>query len=423
MNRRQALGWIAGTLLSSACAHAQAPKIQPKDKRRVVVIGGGIAGSGVVQALRRRLPSIDITLIEPNERYIVGPMMFDYLFGSKDLSEVSMGYDSLLSQNIRLVRSSVQEVDTVKKQVRTSTALIPYDVLVLATGNELLPGDIQGIEDPGVDNLCVFDRSTMARLRSRLASPTGNIILSAPDTRLTCPPAPYEFALLLAHRIRETRAKAKVVFLDQATAPQPLPLAALFEEEIFRFRDEIEYVRSTGDVEVHADQQKVTTSLGEDYPYNTLCLTPRNTVAPFVRAMELVEFKAATFVAVNPVTMQTYKNASIYAVGDVAQLPYGRSAYAATVEAEFCAQHIANPVASSELPIAEVMCFPTISPNAALALRVKYTVKRDTEGKLYVESSAQISEPSASNLSMRLDWQDRVAHRLYGYGLSNTNNV
>lgn len=106
---------------------------QPKQK--LVVVGGGFGGIELIKQLRNS--DFEITLVDKHNYHTFQPLLYQVASGG--LSADSIGYPFRLifrnQKNFRFRMAEVQKVDPIKKQLETSTGIIPYDHLVLATGS------------------------------------------------------------------------------------------------------------------------------------------------------------------------------------------------------------------------------------------------------------------------------------------------
>ena len=104
---------------------------------KIVVIGGGMAGTTVAKFLRLwGGTGMDVTLVEPNATYYSNIFSNMVLTGEKTLSQLSYNYSNLTSKfGVKVQNFSASLIDPVNKTVTLSsgTKLI-YDRLVLAPG-------------------------------------------------------------------------------------------------------------------------------------------------------------------------------------------------------------------------------------------------------------------------------------------------
>lgn len=386
--------------------------------KRVLILGGGFAGAKVAALLAERLPQADIALVERGECFIAGPLVLPYLFGERPLASICYGYQGLAARGVRLVHGEVRGVDVVRREVATTAGRLRYDILVVATGTRYDPG-----KDVGNESASPFDRDNLETVKRRLRAFVGGQAVIAVSTASTmCPPAPYEYALLLAEHMRRNRIDGRITFMESGPAPRPAPLAAHFERELARYRGLIEYLPSSGDpVRADAAKRIVYTSDGEEAPYDLLSVFPNGAVAQWVKELDSSS-PGDLYVSVDPMTLRSTRHHELYALGDVARVPYGKSAFAADVCAARCAQSIANDLGEGPPPSersVDVACFPYVQADAAMVMRVRYDLSDDAQ----IRSQARVEAPAAAGALARHEWESRTLLDVYRQpaGAANTN--
>ncbi|MDN0194749.1 FAD-dependent oxidoreductase [Streptomyces sp. S.PNR 29] len=145
-------------------------------RRRVVVVGAGMAGVQTAVALREQGFTGTVTLIgaEPHQPYDRPPLSKAVLLGKAEGSAFDVDFEALgielhLGREVLGVRPGDHELDT-------TAGPVPYDVLVVATGAEpiRLPG-AEGV--PGVHLLRTLDDAE--RLRPVLARQHDIVVVGA----------------------------------------------------------------------------------------------------------------------------------------------------------------------------------------------------------------------------------------------------
>ena len=113
--------------------------------QRVVVVGNGVSGMGVAEALRRASPSVDITVVgnEPfafYNRMGIGRLVYDSA-GLEALQLVPSDWPEKF--RVQVLRGAVaMRVDPAERQLHLHDGqVLPYDKLVLATGASSLEPD------------------------------------------------------------------------------------------------------------------------------------------------------------------------------------------------------------------------------------------------------------------------------------------
>lgn len=135
----------------------------------VVIVGGGFGGlyTALALAARRRHPPL--LLIEPNERFLFLPLLYELLSGELRSWEIAPRYDALLAgRGVGWLRDRVQTIDAGSHTLRTAGGhTVPFTRLVVATG-----GDSDSFGIPGVLEHSLFFRSLhdVERLRRLIAS-------------------------------------------------------------------------------------------------------------------------------------------------------------------------------------------------------------------------------------------------------------
>ncbi|MBS9535522.1 FAD-dependent oxidoreductase [Mycobacterium sp. M1] len=104
----------------------------PDTRTRVVVIGGGYAGTMAANRLLVR-PDIDITVVNPRPVFVERIRLHQHVAGTY---RADIDYDNLLGKGIRLLVDSAGRIDTAGRRIElTSGADLPYDYLIYAVGS------------------------------------------------------------------------------------------------------------------------------------------------------------------------------------------------------------------------------------------------------------------------------------------------
>jgi NADH:ubiquinone reductase (non-electrogenic) len=103
----------------------------------VVVVGGGFGGLYTALALASRSGHPPVLLIEPNDRFLFLPLLYELLSGELRAWEIAPRYDSLLAgPGVGWLQDRVLSVNTETRTLRTAAGRqVNYSALVLATGS------------------------------------------------------------------------------------------------------------------------------------------------------------------------------------------------------------------------------------------------------------------------------------------------
>jgi NADH dehydrogenase len=130
---------------------------------RVVVIGGGYAGTIAANHLRLR-PDIDITLVNPRPKFVERIRLHQLVAGTGD---ATVDYGTLLGQDINLVVDTVERIDTAGRTVHlASGGTLGYDYVIYAVGSTgATPASVPGAAEFAYP---VAELELAQRLRSAL---------------------------------------------------------------------------------------------------------------------------------------------------------------------------------------------------------------------------------------------------------------
>lgn len=121
---------------------------------RIVIVGGGFGGLYTALYLQkyRHLRQCSITLVEPRERFLFTPLLYEVLTEELLLWEVAPLYSALLANtHIQWQRDWAKHIDLEQQRVTLRQGpSLAYDFLVVATGARTRPLPIAGIEDHAV---------------------------------------------------------------------------------------------------------------------------------------------------------------------------------------------------------------------------------------------------------------------------------
>lgn len=415
INRRQFLGGLLGVSASllGVAAPARAAR---RANTRIVVVGAGIGGSRAALALRRMLPKTEIIVIEKGAKFVWRPAACEYAIGLRAWENITRSYEVLTAQGIRVIPAEVEGIDPARQRVATTAGPQDYDLLLLASGIRLASETIKGLDQNPGASACVYDPLQLPSLRKRLAAYQGGpIVISIPQPPLQCPPAPYEFVLLLSEHIRRRGLKGKIVLLDANSSPQPAALASAFDAALQRNQDLIEYIPAIQVAAVEPGTKHVVSVDGERFSYDLLSLIPPHRAARFIQAAGLAQ-EGDVFVDVDPVSFRTARFETIYAVGDAARTPYARTASAAEACAELCARAMAKALGAQSAPgpvTFESPCYPYVNGEHALLLRLAYTLTRSTDGPHVSAEVTADTNARADYVRQRRAWEQALLKRIF----------
>src|SRR6202045_1902683 len=210
-------------LLTTAAAVASAalpiPAISQGSAGRVVVVGGGFAGTTCARFIRRIDPRITVTLVEGSPVFVACPLSNAVIAGLRDLQAQQFGLDKVADDGVVRARAPAIGIDAQARFVAlTNNARVSYDRLVLAPGIDLrwdaLPGYSEAASERMPHAWKAGEQTLLLRRQLEAMEDGGTVFISAPANPFRCPPGPYERASLIAYYLKTKKPKSKLILLD-----------------------------------------------------------------------------------------------------------------------------------------------------------------------------------------------------------------
>lgn len=157
-----------------------------KDRKHIVVLGGGFGGVYTAQALERLLgdrDDVEISLVNRENYFVFQPMLAEIVSGNIGLTDMVSPLSHLLPRTNIHVRE-VEKIDFEKKTVTLSTGFLPrhnvlaYDHLVFALGNVT---DFRGLRGLPEHALPFKNLADALNLRNHLIKAMGEAAVEKDD--------------------------------------------------------------------------------------------------------------------------------------------------------------------------------------------------------------------------------------------------
>lgn len=188
---------------------------------RVVVIGGGYAGTSAAKYIRMwSMGSIEVVVIEPSPQFVSCPLSNLVLGGSKQIHDLTFGYDLLKKHHgIQWVQDAVTGINTDNKKVTMQRGELSYDRLIVASGIDFIYDQLPQLNTPEAQKQIPHAWKAgwqTVNLRQQLeAMPDGGVfVITIPLAPYRCPPGPYERICQVAYYLKAHKPNSKIIVLD-----------------------------------------------------------------------------------------------------------------------------------------------------------------------------------------------------------------
>ncbi|HTE36442.1 MAG TPA: NAD(P)/FAD-dependent oxidoreductase [Reyranella sp.] len=395
--RRSFLTLMATVGLAPAVASAQGAA-------KVVVVGGGFAGAACARALRKLDPNLAVTLVASGKAFSACPFNSSVIAGLREPVRQEFSYDSLAALGIEVAAAGATAVDPAAKTVTlTGGDTLAWDRLVIAPGVDMNWTAITGYTAAAAEKMphawTGGPQTLLLRRQLEAMDDGGLVVISAPATPYRCPPAPYERASLIAHYLKTTKPKSKVLILD---AKDGYSKQHLFEEAwAVLYPGMIEWVPlSKGGSVTSADPATMTVKTDfEDYKAAVANIVPPQKAAAIAARAGVTD--RTGWCPIEPIGFESTLQPGIHVLGDAALMGgMPKAAHAAAEQGKVCAAAIVANLAgrAATEPALENICYSLAGPAYGFVETNKY---RPEKGQLLAVPGAVNTSPVGANASLR----------------------
>lgn len=376
ISRRDAIklfGASGAAMLMGSTAIPTEAKASSAVKAKIVIIGGGLAGMATAARFTLNLDNPDITIIEPGDlatSYQPGQTLVGAGIWEKE--DVMYKTDDFVPKGATIIKEKAVEFDPQNNTVTTSGGeKISYDYLVVAAGLKLDFSKIQGLginetitstgdhakvsEVIGKNGLSSIyyqqgAADTWTQMQQFIAQAKSGKqvqgIFTHPDTPIKCGGAPKKIMYLTDARLREAGARdnAELMFYPNGSKMFGVPEYDNAIQKQFEARDmkwsyrhnligvdpkaktatfnrfweeKGEYDEDLEEYSLEVKSKEITV------PYDFMHITP-----PMIAAEEIGNSpigSAKGWVPVDKETLQHVKYPNVFALGDIAGIPMGKT--------------------------------------------------------------------------------------------------
>jgi sulfide:quinone oxidoreductase len=121
-------------------------------RKPIVILGGGTGGTMTANRLRHRFDAdeAEIHVVDLDNRHVYQPGLLFVPFGLAQVEEIVRPRQRQLRNGVVFHENEVEEVWIERDEVLLDNGtVLPYDVLVVATGVRLQPEETEGLSGPG----------------------------------------------------------------------------------------------------------------------------------------------------------------------------------------------------------------------------------------------------------------------------------
>ncbi|MBR9841365.1 MAG: NAD(P)/FAD-dependent oxidoreductase [Rhodobacteraceae bacterium] len=344
MKRRDflSLAALGGTAAAAVpLAGAKRARAQVATSARIVIVGAGAAGTALANRLVDRLDGATITIIDPRTTHLYQPGLTLVATGLKPADYVTSAESHWLPRGVEWIAEKVAAVGAEAKTVSTEGGqTIAYDWLVLAPGLVLDYDAIDGFSTDmiGKDGIGALyggpDHAARTwQAAQKFTEEGGTGFFTRPATEMKCAGAPLKHTFLIDDIARRAgnADKMNMVYAAPQGSLFGVPIVAEKVRMLFEDRGvDTMMGRTLTAIDAGAKRATFATTDGtEEVDYDYIHVIPPQRAPDFIRQSGLSwadKWTDQGWVEVDMSTLRHLRYPEIFALGDVAGVPKGKTA-------------------------------------------------------------------------------------------------
>ncbi|MEL6361738.1 MAG: FAD/NAD(P)-binding oxidoreductase [Pseudomonadota bacterium] len=358
IERRTALSLIAAGAASAAVGTRGETQERIRTSAHIVILGAGAAGTALANRLSRRLDGAQITIVDGREEHWYQPGFTLIATGLKPRDYAVSRTTDWLSRGVNLRPHYATSIDPESKTVSLGDGeTSAYDYLIVATGLVLDHGAIEGfsLDLVGKEGIgALYAGPDFAQQTWRAAAAfveTGGVgLFTRPATEMKCAGAPLKHTFLVDDLARRagTRGTMELTYAAHDNALFGVPIVSEKVRMLFGAREvKTEFSQVLQSLDPGARRAVFSTPGGlVEREYDYIHVIPPQRAPDVVRQSGLSwtdRWPDQGWVEVDQHSLRHRRYPEVFAAGDVAGVPKGKTAASAkwqvpVVEAQLVAQ-------------------------------------------------------------------------------------
>jgi len=296
--------------------------------RKIVILGSGAGGTIVANMLRKELVESEwqITIIDRKEQHHYQAGYLFIPFEVYSVNDILKPKKEFIPKGVDFVVDTIVKIDKEQRRVETATGQYDYDWLIIATGCDIVPTEVEGMMDGWRKD--IFDFYTLEgsmELRKKLKYfDSGKVVLNIAELPFKCPIAPLEFVFMAdwfftANGVRD---KVEIEFVTPLDNVFTKPVAAGILAQ-FAAKKNINVTPNFDIARVNANEKTIESHKGEKVGYDLLVAIPTNMGDKAIIDSELGD--PLGFIPTDNHTLKVENTDRMFAIGDGTNVPTSKA--------------------------------------------------------------------------------------------------
>jgi len=410
LSRRQFIQFCG---ISAAVGVSGWSNVFAANKAKVVIIGGGAAGTIAAKYLHQLNPALDISLVEKNNNYQAAFMSNQLLSGTWATDKFNFSYQNLKNNGVNLLNEEVTGLDSAGKTLKTASGKnIPFDKLIVAVGAEADISGLDGLTPELIKAQAWTNANDVAALFDKVKAlkTGGNVLLSIPKGEINGSMAVYGRVSQIARYLSVNNKKAKIQVLNAKAQNDTQKLFEHAWQEMYPGMIDIQNNATTSKIEnvnnIIANGNKLSTDL--------LNVIPPQKANKLAKLLGLSDDSG--WCPVNAESFESIKIKNVHVIGDAIKgfAEFRKNAQMANSQAKTVAIIVDSLLRESKLP----STLPPLIDSEYSIIGIQFAVSSTKLFRLENKTwKLQTNEISA------MDAAEKQRQREYVYAESWFNNI
>lgn len=322
--------------------------------KKLLILGGGTAGTITANKLRRTLAAFDweITVVDADDNHRYQPGYLFLPFGTYKPSQITKSRRKNLRKDVPLVYGEIDRVEADENAVLlTDGRRLDYDVLIIATGVTPRPDQTDGmLGEQWRDSVHEFYtyEGSVALAKKLETWPGGRLVINIVEMPIKCPVAPLEFAFLADSYFKDKgmRDKVEMTYVTPLPGAFTKPIAAqafgnTLDEKAIAVEPDFMLM------EVDNERKALVSYDEREVPFDLLVTIPMNMGADYVARSGLGN--EINLVPVDKFTQQSKAYDNIFALGDANDIPASKAGSVAHFEIDVFVENFLQYIQGQEM--------------------------------------------------------------------------
>ena len=352
--------------------------------KTLLILGAGAGGSMVANKMSRTLDleKWQIIIVDKDENHYYQPGYLFVPFDVESLSRFVKPRRQFLPKTAEFILSDIEMIEPDKNLVllNKDKRVIPYDYLVIATGTEIRPEEVDGMLDGGWRKN-IFDFYTpegSLALRDFIRTWNGGkLVVNVTEMPIKCPVAPLEFVFMSDWYFQKQnmRKDVEITYVTPLSGAFTKPSADEMLGDLL-IKKGIATVPDFNIAEVDSSSKIIRSYDDRKVEYDLLITIPTNMGDPVFERSGMGD--ELNHIPVNRNTLQSQKWENVFAIGDASDVPTSKAGSAVHFMHDTLVNNITRHIAGKELEATydgHVNCFIETGFNNGILIDFSYDVE------------------------------------------------